>query len=219
MNYTVGVSAEHGRYVGRVVVATGNAGKVKEIQEALGPLGWQLEGIGKLPMPEETGASYEENAALKACTIAMQTGLPALADDSGLEVEALGGEPGVYSARFGNHPNDLERNLYLLERLRDKKNRRAKFVSVIVLAYPDGVIEEYRGEVPGVILEGPRGAGGFGYDPLFLPYGETNTFAEMSVEDKRAISHRGRALEALKAAHQQGRARQDYPGQAGSRLD
>lgn len=206
-------------YVGRVVVATGNAGKVKEIQEALEPLGWQLEGIGNLPMPEETGATYEENAALKACTIALATGLPALADDSGLEVEALGGEPGVYSARFGNRPNDLERNLYLLERLRDKKNRRAKFVSVVVLAYPDGVVEEYRGEVPGVILEGPRGSSGFGYDPLFMPYGETCTFAELSLEEKRAISHRGKALEALKAAHQRGEARQEYPGTAGSRLE
>lgn len=213
------MSALHGNYAGRVVVATGNAGKVKEIQEALGSLGWQLEGIGKLPMPEETGATYSENAALKACTIAMTTGLPALADDSGLEVEALGGEPGVYSARFGNRPNDLERNLFLLEKLRNHRNRRAKFVSVIVLAYPDGVVEEYRGEVPGVILEGPRGAGGFGYDPLFMPYGETNTFAEMSVEDKRAISHRGKALEALRAAHQTGKARQAYPGEAGGRLD
>ena len=172
-----------------------------------------------VPDVVEDADSFVGNARLKARALLEATGMAAVADDSGLEVEALGGEPGVYSARFGNRPNDLERNLYLLEKLRDKKNRRAKFVSVIVLAYPDGVVEEYRGEVPGVILEGPRGAGGFGYDPLFMPYGETSTFAEMSVEDKRAISHRGKALEALKAAHQTGKARQAYPGEAGSRLE
>lgn len=207
------------RFGGRVVVATGNAGKVQEMAGALAGLGWQLEALGGLPMPEETGTTYEENAALKACTVASMKGLPALADDSGLEVEALHGEPGVYSARFGNRPNDLERNLYLLEKLRNQSNRRAKFVSVVVLAYPDGVVEEYRGEIPGTLLEGPRGEGGFGYDPLFVPDGETRTFAEMSLAEKQAISHRGRALAALLQAHQSGQARSNYPGNAGGRLD
>ena len=185
----------------RVVVATGNAGKVREIEEALGGLGWQLEGLGGLPLPEETGTTYEENVQLKACSVAFARRLPALADDSGLEVAALGGQPGVYSARFGNRTNDTERNVYLLERLRNETDRRAKFVSVVMLAYPDGKLETYRGELTGTLLEGPRGQNGFGYDPLFLPDGETRTLAEMTLAEKRAISHRGRALAALRAAH------------------
>lgn len=206
--------------LGRVVVATANAGKVREIGAALGALGWQLQGIGALPMPEETGATYEDNAALKACTLSLMTGLPALADDSGLEVAALNGEPGVYSARFGGRDSDLERNLYLLERMRHHRDRRARFVSVVVLAYPDGVIEEYRGELEGTLLEGPRGEGGFGYDPLFVPDGDIRSLAEMTLAEKQAISHRGRALAALAQAHASGQARQDYPaGRAGSRLD
>lgn len=188
----------------RVVVATGNAGKVREIAEALSELGWQLEGLNGLTLPEETGTTYEENAALKACAAALAKGLPALADDSGLEVAALDGQPGVYSARFGNRPNDTERNLYLLEKLRGVQDRRAKFVSVVMLAYPDGHVETYRGELTGTLLEGPRGENGFGYDPLFVPDGETRTLAEMTVAEKRAISHRGRALAALLAAHRNG---------------
>lgn len=188
----------------RVVVATGNAGKVREISEALPGLGWQLEGLGGLPLPEETGTTYEENAALKACAAAMARGLPALADDSGLEVVALGGQPGVYSARFGGRDSDLERNLYLLERLRGAADRRAKFVSVVMLAYPDGHLETYRGEMTGTLLEGPRGENGFGYDPLFVPDGETRTLAEMTVAEKHALSHRGRALAALMEAHRDG---------------
>ncbi|GAA5513709.1 dITP/XTP pyrophosphatase [Deinococcus carri] len=188
----------------RVVVATGNAGKVREIAEALPGLSWQLEGLGGLPLPEETGTTYEENAALKACAAAMARGLPALADDSGLEVAALGGQPGVYSARFGGRDSDLERNLYLLERLRGAADRRAKFVSVVMLAYPDGHLETYRGEMTGTLLEGPRGENGFGYDPLFVPDGETRTLAEMTVAEKRALSHRGRALTALMEAHRDG---------------
>ncbi|ABF46503.1 Xanthosine triphosphate pyrophosphatase [Deinococcus geothermalis DSM 11300] len=188
----------------RVVVATGNAGKVREIAEALSELGWQLEGLNGLTLPEETGTTYEENAALKACAAALAKGLPALADDSGLEVAALDGQPGVYSARFGNRPNDTERNLYLLEKLRGVQDRRAKFVSVVMLAYPDGHVETYRGELTGTLLEGPRGENGFGYDPLFVPDGETRTLAEMTVAEKRTISHRGRALAALLATHRNG---------------
>lgn len=188
----------------RVVVATGNPGKVREIEEALSDLSWELEYMVGLALPEETGTTYEENAALKACAVALATHTAALADDSGLEVEALGGEPGVYSARYGKRANDLERNTYLLDKLRRHTNRRAKFVCVIILAYPDGHLETYRGELPGTLLEGPRGENGFGYDPLFLPDGETRTLAEMSIAEKRAISHRGRALAALKEAHRNG---------------
>lgn len=193
----------------RVVVATGNAGKVREIGEALnrsgaGGLSWQLQGLNGLLLPPETGTTYEENAALKACAAAMATRLPALADDSGLEVLALGGQPGVYSARFGNRTSDLERNVYLLERLRGQADRRARFVSVVILAYPDGHLETYRGELSGTLLEGPRGENGFGYDPLFVPDGEGRTLAEMTVAEKQAISHRGQALAALMRAHQEG---------------
>ncbi len=187
----------------RVVVATSNPGKVNEFREALADLGWQLEPLGDVVLPEETGSTYAENAMMKAAAAAMRTGLPALADDSGLEVAALGGEPGIYSARFGQRKDDHERNLYLLERTRHAKDRRAKFVSVLVLAYPDGHIEEYRGEVEGALLEGPRGVGGFGYDPLFaLPDGRS--LGQLSVEEKRAVSHRGKAFAALKAAHRHG---------------
>lgn len=192
----------------RVVIATSNPGKVAEIREALAGLPWELMAINdfSLPtitLPEETGTTYEENAALKACAAAIQSGLPALADDSGLEVAALNGDPGVFSARFGNLDTATERNVHLLEQLRGKTDRSAKFVSVLLLAYPDGHLESYRGEVQGQILEGPRGQDGFGYDPLFqLPDGRS--MAELSVPEKRAVSHRGRALEALKAAHAQG---------------
>ena len=189
----------------RVVVATSNPGKVREMTEALAGLPWTLlpmndPSLPAMTLPEETGATYEENAALKACAVSLVTGLPALADDSGLEVEALGGAPGIFSARFGNLKSDLDRNLHLLEQLRPHANRRARFVSVVLLAYPDGQVEAYRGEVAGKVLEGPRGQGGFGYDPLFLlPDGRT--MGELSVAEKRAVSHRGHALEALKAAH------------------
>ncbi|CAM4406964.1 RdgB/HAM1 family non-canonical purine NTP pyrophosphatase [Deinococcus marmoris] len=184
----------------RVTVATGNAGKVREIEAALADLNWDLQPVQGVPMPEETGATYAENAAMKACTVALMTRTTALADDSGIEVEALNGEPGVYSARFGGRDSDLERNVYLLEKLRGQVNRRAKFVSVLVLAHPNGQVESYRGELSGTLLEGPRGDGGFGYDPLFVPDGQTRTLAEMSVAEKQAISHRGKALAALKAA-------------------
>lgn len=187
-----------------VVVATGNAGKAREIEDALAGLGWQLEALNGVRLPPETGMTYEDNAALKACAVAASTGKVALADDSGLEVEALDGQPGVYSARFGGVNSDTERNVYLLDKLRTATNRRAKFVSVVVVAYPDGHLESYRGELRGTLLEGPRGENGFGYDPLFVPDGEARTLAEMTVAEKRAISHRGRALGALLDAHRSG---------------
>ncbi len=207
MRYTLAVNAT----LDRVVLATSNTGKVQELQEALAPLRWHFAPLGGLAMPPEDASTYEENAALKACTIAIRSGLPALADDSGLEVAALSGEPGVYSARFGGRANDTERNLYLLERLRriPPEQRAAKFVSVVVLAYPDGHLEAYRGEVEGRILEGPRGQGGFGYDPLFEVAGLGRSMAELDVAEKRAVSHRGRALAALLAAHKNGPPRRE----------
>jgi XTP/dITP diphosphohydrolase len=186
----------------RVVLATANAGKVAEFEEGLAGIGWTIEALPPgIELPEETGSSYEENAALKAAFTAHALGLPALADDSGLEVEALAWEPGVYSARYGNRASDRERNLLLLENLRRMPHpRRARFVSVLALAWPDGRLRSYRGEVNGEILEGPRGSGGFGYDPLFYYPELDRTFAELTVEEKRAVSHRGRAIAALREA-------------------
>ena len=132
----------------RVVIATSNTGKVNEIREALSALGWELLAIDdpSLPpitLPEETGTTYEENAALKACSAALQSGLPSLSDDSGLEVSALNGDPGVFSARFGKADTATGRNVHLLEQLRGKTDRAAKFVSVLLLAYPDGHLERF----------------------------------------------------------------------------
>lgn len=187
----------------RVVLATGNPGKVKEIGLAIAPLGWEavsLQGYD-LEMPEETEDTYEGNALLKARAICEGTGLPALADDSGLEVEGLGGVPGVYSARYGNLNNDQERYEFLLQNLGQNQNRRAKFVSVIMVAHPDGSHESYRGEVEGFITREPRGSNGFGYDPIFFVPEFGCTMAELTPAEKQSVSHRGRALEALIKAH------------------
>ncbi len=189
----------------RVLVATGNPGKLKELKDGLRPLGWalySLEAFG-LSLPEETGLTFEDNALLKAAYAAKHSGLVALADDSGLEVDALEGEPGVFSARYGGKKTDTERNLYLLERLRGvpEAARTARFVAVLVLAYPDGRVEVFRGETEGRILEAPRGSHGFGYDPLFYVPEAGKTFAEMRPEEKARYSHRGKALRALISAY------------------
>ena len=192
-----------------LVVATSNPGKFRELAEGLRPLGFTLRSLLDFPhltLPEERGVTFEDNALLKAAYTARHTRLPALADDSGLEVEALGGEPGVYSARYGGKKTDKERNVLLLERMRGLpwEKRKAKFVAVLVLAFPDGHAELYRGEVEGYILEAPRGEGGFGYDPLFYLPEVGKTFAEMSPEEKAHHSHRGKALRALLEAWKEG---------------
>lgn len=192
----------------RVFLATTNPGKLRELQRGLEPLGWELLTPNDLPYvpPAETGMTFEDNAMLKAASAARQTGLPSLADDSGLEVDALGGEPGVYSARYGGFKRDVERNLYLLERLKHvpPEERTARFVAVLVLAYPDGHLEVYRGETKGLILEAPRGNLGFGYDPLFYVPEAGRTFAEMLPDEKARYSHRGKALRALLEAWKNG---------------
>ncbi len=192
----------------KVVLATTNPGKIRELKEGLAPLGWTLLSLLDFPlkMPKEEGATFLDNALLKAGYVAKATGLPALADDSGLEVYALKGEPGVYSARYGGRSTDWERNVYLLERMRHLKGegRRARFVAVLALAYPDGHVEAYEGSVEGYILEAPRGEGGFGYDPLFFVPEAGKTFAEMSLEEKARHSHRGKALKALLEAYREG---------------
>lgn len=187
----------------QVIIATGNPGKVKEIGLAIQPLGWEALSLKdfQVEMPEETETTYEGNALLKSRAICDATGIAALADDSGLEVEGLGNVPGVYSARYGNLNNDQERYEYLLANLGNNQNRRAKFVSVVVVSHPDGNDEFYRGEVEGFITREARGSGGFGYDPIFFVPEFGCTMAELTPEEKQSISHRGRALKALIEAH------------------
>jgi XTP/dITP diphosphohydrolase len=198
----------------RVIVATNNHGKLVEFREALEPLGWELLSLDgfDVKLPPEDGFSYEENAFIKAAYTTAVTGIATIADDSGLEVDALGGAPGLYSARYGNKDSDLERNLYLLTQLSHvAMPRKAKFVSVIALAFPDGRCETYRGECHGEILEGPRGEAGFGYDPLFYSPELGQTFGEADVRAKRTISHRGNALRALLAVAQASSIRSPLP--------
>lgn len=192
-----------------IVLGTTNEGKVRELRLLLSDPRIELVSLkGRVPADfsvEETGATFEENAWLKALAVCEATGLPALAEDSGLEVDALGGAPGVYSARFaGESATDAENNVLLLERLRSvgEAERTARFVSVLVLAVPGENGPERRasarGELPGRIIQGLRGDGGFGYDPLFAPTGfGGRTTAELSLEDKNRISHRGQAARAL----------------------
>lgn len=179
-----------------LVVATGNPGKLKEMQAALAGLEWELTLKPEALDVEETGATFAENACLKASEIALATGEWAIADDSGLEVEALDGAPGVYSARYGK--TDADRIERLLNELGNELNREARFVCVIAIARPDGTIAlQAEGPCPGRILHSPRGSGGFGYDPIFYVPEQRLTFAEMSSEQKQMVSHRGKAFQAL----------------------
>ncbi len=187
----------------RLVIATHNPGKLAEIADLLAPFGIATIGAGALglPEPEETAATFEANAALKALAAATRSGLPALADDSGLVVPALDGAPGIYSARWAGPQRDFARAMALVEeRLAGKRDRRASFVAVLALAWPDRHIETFRGEVHGTLVWPPRGRRGFGYDPIFVPEGETQTFGELAPADKHAISHRARAFKQLIAA-------------------
>ncbi|HKI57427.1 MAG TPA: RdgB/HAM1 family non-canonical purine NTP pyrophosphatase [Trueperaceae bacterium] len=184
----------------RIVIATGNEGKLEEFRRGLGRLDVQLlsaREAGITRFPAESGVSYEENALLKAGYAALYTGLPALADDSGLEVDVLDGAPGVYSARFGGDVADGERIALLLDKLREvpRGARGASFVCSVVLATPGGEVKAFTGECRGEILEGPRGEGGFGYDPVFFSPELSKTFAEADADAKGRVSHRGRALQ------------------------
>ncbi len=179
-----------------LIVATGNPGKLREMQDYLAGLNWDLKLKPDELEIEETGTTFAENACLKASEIAKATGEWAIADDSGLEVEALEGAPGVYSARYGK--TDTERIERLLIELGNELNRQAQFVCVIALARPDGTIAlQTEGVCRGEILHKPRGNGGFGYDPVFYVPEQRLTFAEMSPDVKRSLSHRGRAIAAL----------------------
>ena len=181
------------------LLASNNPKKQKEMGDILAGLGIQVISMAQAGIdvqPEETGATFEENALIKAKAVCRAGGLPALADDSGLAVEALGGAPGVRSARYGQGP-EWHRHELLLKNMENvpEETRGAKFVSAVACAWPDGRTAVWRGECPGVLLQAPRGQGGFGYDPIFyLPeYGQT--FAEMSQQLKNKISHRARAME------------------------
>jgi XTP/dITP diphosphohydrolase len=187
----------------RLVIATHNRGKLAEIDELLEPFHIDVVGAGTLglPEPEETGTSFEENASLKAHAAADASGLPALADDSGLVVPALGGEPGIYSARWAGPRRDFSIAMRTVEdRLHGKSDRRAHFVAALALAWPDGHAEVFRGEVHGVLVWPPRGTKGFGYDPMFQPDGYNRTFGELAPAEKHRISHRADAFRKLVAA-------------------
>jgi len=188
----------------RLVVATGNPGKLAEFRDALSRLDLMLLGlddVGIETLPAETGANYEENALIKAAFVALRSGIPALADDSGLEVDALGGAPGVYSARYGGEGlGDGERVAHLLAEIKavPQAGRGAAFRCVVVLATPGGEIASFDGVTRGELTAGPRGSGGFGYDPIFKSAELGKTFAEASMSEKRRVSHRGRALRELR---------------------
>jgi XTP/dITP diphosphohydrolase len=185
----------------KIVVATHNPGKLKEFAGLLAPLRWDLVSAGELglPEPEETGASFAVNAALKARAAAAAAGLPALADDSGLCVAALDGGPGVFSARYaaGDYPAAFARIIAAAKVLDEW---RARFVCALCLAAPDGGTATYIGQVDGLIARAPRGGGGFGYDPIFVPLGYEQTFAELGDAVKDGISHRAKAVTQLLVA-------------------
>ncbi|MEP7018673.1 MAG: RdgB/HAM1 family non-canonical purine NTP pyrophosphatase [Actinomycetota bacterium] len=191
----------------RIVLATRNAHKVAELQAILGDVifGLDLEIVGVDEFPDvedvvETGVTFAENATLKAVAVAQATGLPALADDSGLAVEVLGGSPGVFSARWaGTHGQDRANLDLLLAQLTDvpDEHRSAAFVCAAALAMPGGSVVVREGRMPGTLAHEPRGSNGFGYDPILVVEGDSRTAAELSTQDKNAISHRGMAFRAL----------------------
>jgi len=200
---------------GPIVIATHNRGKLREMRELLAPYGIDAQSAGELGLaePNETGRTFAANARIKAEAAARATGKAAFADDSGLVVEALGGEPGIHSARWAGPDKDFRGAMNRIQTLliergaRTADQRRAHFVAALCLAWPDGHIEDFEGHVDGVIVWPPRGFLGFGYDPLFQPDGFTRTFGEMSAEEKhglppqgQGLSHRARAFINLAAA-------------------
>ncbi|WP_112943817.1 MULTISPECIES: RdgB/HAM1 family non-canonical purine NTP pyrophosphatase [unclassified Rhizobium] len=196
-----------------IVVASHNAGKIREIADLIGPFGFSAKSAAELKFdePDETGTTFEENAAIKALASAKASGLPSLSDDSGLVIDALGGAPGVYTANWAETADgtrDFAMAMQKVETALQEKSattpeqRTARFVSVLCLAWPDGHTEMFRGEVEGFVAWPPRGTEGFGYDPVFQPEGYDTTFGEMSAEEKHgwkpgdaaALSHRARAF-------------------------
>jgi XTP/dITP diphosphohydrolase len=203
------VNAAHRHIAGRLVIATHNAGKLKEMRELLAP--YRIDAISAgdmgLSEPEETGTTFAANAGIKAEAAAKASGLPAFADDSGLAVDALGGEPGIYSARWAGPDKNFRRAMETVEQKLDAlgatmpAQRKAHFISALCVAWPDGHVEEFEGRVDGTLVWPPRGDKGFGYDPMFLPDGYTRTFGELTGEEKHGLpphglglSHRARAF-------------------------
>lgn len=196
-----------------LIVASHNAGKIREIRDLIGPLGFSAQSAADLNFiePDETGTTFEENATIKALASAQAAGLPALSDDSGLVIDALNGDPGVYTANWAETADGTRDFAMAMQKVEDALQkagaatpdaRSARFVSVLCLAWPDGHVELFRGEVEGTVVWPPRGTQGFGYDPIFKPEGHETTFGEMSADDKHgwkpgdatALSHRARAF-------------------------
>jgi XTP/dITP diphosphohydrolase len=198
----------------KIVVASHNAGKLREFADLMAPFGLEAKSAAEygLPEPDETGTTFEENAYIKAYAAAKATGLPALSDDSGLVIDALGGQPGVYTANWAETPDGTRDFGIAMQRAEvamqevgavEPEQRKGRFVAVICLAWPDGEAEYFRGEAEGTLVWPPRGHCGFGYDPVFLPDGHERTFGEMTAEEKHgwkpgqaeALSHRARAFQ------------------------
>ncbi|MGV1873343.1 RdgB/HAM1 family non-canonical purine NTP pyrophosphatase [Agrobacterium rosae] len=196
-----------------IVVASHNKGKIAEIADLIGPLGFSAKSAAELNFaePDETGTTFEENAAIKALASAKASGLPALSDDSGLVIDALDGDPGVYTANWAETADGTRDFAMAMQKVEDALQARGatdpsartcRFVSVLCLAWPDGHTEFFRGEIEGTVAWPARGASGFGYDPIFQPEGHETTFGEMSAEEKhgwkpgdaQALSHRARAF-------------------------
>lgn len=196
-----------------IVVASHNAGKIREIEELIGPFGFVAKSAAELKFiePDETGTTFEENAAIKALASARASGMPALSDDSGLVIDALDGAPGVYTANWAEREDGSRDFVMAMEKVEaalakagaaTPAQRTARFVSVLCLAWPDGHTEMFRGEVEGTVVWPPRGTKGFGYDPVFQPQGYDKTFGELTSEEKHgwkpgdatALSHRARAF-------------------------
>ena len=199
----------HRHITGRLVIATHNSGKLAEMRELLAPYGIEAVSAGELnlPEPEETGTTFAANARIKAEAAANATGLPAFADDSGLCVDALDSQPGIYSARWAGPSKDFMAAMAQIERLLQERGatapaqRKAHFVSALCVAWPDGHLEEVEARVDGTLVWPPRGSAGFGYDPMFLPDGHDRTFGEMTSIEKHGLpplgmglSHRARAF-------------------------
>jgi XTP/dITP diphosphohydrolase len=205
----------HRQLTGSVVIATHNPGKLVEMRELLAPYAIAVQSAGELQLaePEETGTTFAANARIKAMAAATATERAAFADDSGLVIDALGGEPGIHSARWAGPDKDFRFAMNRIQTLliergaRAPEQRKAHFIAALCLAWPDGHVEEFEGRVDGVIVWPPRGEAGFGYDPLFLPDGFNRTFGEMTALEKHGLppsglglSHRARAFVTLAAA-------------------
>lgn len=187
----------------KLVIASHNPGKLVEIGDLLRPFGIETVGAAALGLaePEETGTTFAANAALKAHAAARAAKLPALSDDSGLAVAALGGDPGIYSARWAGPKKDFALAMQKVEdALKGKSDRRAEFIAALALAWPDGACAIFEGRVAGTLVWPPRGDKGFGYDPIFVPEGHTITFGEMDPAKKHTMSHRARAFAKLTQA-------------------